>query len=75
MKAFLLLSVVLLAIWLWRSNRETRLGSKPKNPQARRAPLEMLGCSVCAVHVVAADAVHGKRGVYCCQEHRARAEP
>jgi uncharacterized protein len=74
MKFFLVLSVVLIAIWLWRSNREAKPGLKPKNPPAGHAPLEMLGCSVCDVHVVAADAIRGKNGIYCCQEHRQRAE-
>jgi uncharacterized protein len=75
MKLLLVLSVVLLGIWLWRSNREGKAGLKPKNPPASRAPLEMLGCSLCDVHVLASDAIQGKKGIYCCQEHRQRAEP
>ncbi len=74
MKFFLVLSVVVLAIWLWRSNRESQPGSKPKNPPTSRAPLEMVGCDLCQVHVLVADAVQGKKGFYCCQEHRQRAE-
>ena len=74
MKFLLLMSVVVLAIWLWRSGRASSAGSKPAKPPGQSAPLEMVGCSVCGIHVPAAEAFEGKRGSYCCQEHRQRAE-
>jgi uncharacterized protein len=71
MKFLLLMSVMVLAIWLWRSSRESGAGPRPNKPSA---PLEMVGCSLCGIHVPAAEALEGRKGVYCCQEHRQRAE-
>lgn len=74
MKFLLLMSVVLLAIWLWRSSRESGAGPKSNKASGKSAPLEMVGCSVCGIHVPVAEALEGRKGVYCCQEHRQRAE-
>ena len=75
MKFLLLLAVLLFGVWLWRTNREASGKSKPNDTSSKPAPMEMVGCSLCAVHVLAADALQGKKGFYCCQEHRQRAEP
>lgn len=75
MKLLLVLAVVVLAIWLWRSNREANPKLKRQKPQPTPAPLEMVGCTLCSVHVLAGDAVQGKKGPYCCLDHRQRAEP
>jgi len=75
MKLVLILSVVLLGIWLWRTNRESDLKRKqPPRPDAPQ-PLVMVRCAFCAVHVPAPDALQGKNGQYCCADHRQRAEP
>ena len=75
MKFLLLLAVLLFGVWLWRTNREARDKSKPNDTSSKPAPMEMVGCNLCAVHVLAGDALQGKKGFYCCQEHRQRAEP
>lgn len=75
MKFLLVLSLVLVGIWLWRSNRRANPKLKPKSPEAAQAPLETVGCILCSVHVPVLDAVQGKDGPYCCLEHRQRAEP
>jgi uncharacterized protein len=75
MRLLMLLAVLLLGIWLWRSNRESGVKAKGRDTGDKTAPMEMVGCSLCAVHVLTRDAVQGKKGFYCCQEHRQRAEP
>lgn len=76
MKLLLLLLVLLFAVWLWRSGRQA------KQPPSRRrasppaqAPLEMIACAQCGLHLPKADAVVGQHGLYCSIEHRQRAEP
>ncbi|WP_366143486.1 PP0621 family protein [Rhodoferax sp.] len=75
MRFFLILLVALLGVWLWRSNREEKSRLKEQKPRAAPAPLQTVACSLCAVHVPALEAVQGKKGAYCCLEHRQRAEP
>ena len=74
MKYLLVLAVILIGFWAWRSGREAR-----KPPSQRRAPdstkaLEMVPCDVCGVHCPKGDLVVGKRGVYCGAQHRSQAE-
>jgi uncharacterized protein len=71
-KLILILLVLLVGIWLWRANRPA---SPKQPPKAAPQPLEMVRCSHCAVHLPQADAVQGKKGVYCSTDHLARAEP
>lgn len=75
MKFLLVLAVVLIGVWLWRSNR-----GAPKPPPGRSradppAAIEMVRCDVCGVHCPKADALPGKLGVYCTAQHRSQAEP
>ena len=72
MKILLVLAAVLLGVWLWRSNRQK---SNPKQRPAAPKTLDMVRCAQCAVHVPSMEAIEGKKGMYCCTEHRQRAEP
>jgi uncharacterized protein len=74
MKFLLILLLVMVGIWLWRSSRETPRSRKPA-PPANTGPQEMVRCAHCAVHLPASDAVPGKKGLYCSSEHLQRAEP
>ncbi len=74
MKVILLLAVLVLAIWLWRSGRDADAGLNSKRQTASPEPLEMIGCTLCGVHFPRADGLQGRNGVYCCHEHRQRAE-
>jgi len=72
-KALLLLVVVLAGVWLWRS-RQTRID--PKTPKAATAtPLDMVCCTQCGMHIPGNEAVQGRQGLYCCQDHLHRSEP
>lgn len=77
MKYLLLLAIVLVAVWLWRNNRRDEKQQAP--PAAKAPPLpqpqDMVRCPVCSVHLPRTDALAGPDGrLYCCQEHRLRAD-
>ena len=75
MKIALVLIVVLAGIWLWRASRKTP-SQRSRTPHSTgSAPLEMISCALCSVHIPSAEVVQGKRGAYCCADHRHRAEP
>ena len=76
MKFFLVLAVVLIGFWLWRSSRGSR--TPPPTDRAGEEPpraIEMVRCDVCGLHCAKLDALAGKRGLYCSAQHRSQAEP
>jgi len=79
MKFFVILGVVLLAVWLWRSGRRDHRGpdrpAPPASPPPPGDPQEMVRCAHCGVHLPRSDAVIGRIGYYCSPEHRQHAEP
>lgn len=75
MKFLLVLLVVLVGAWLWRTNRQSDPKLKQQTPKAAPKPLDMVRCALCSVHVPSVEAIQGKKGVYCCADHRQRAEP
>ena len=76
MKFLLLLAVIGIALWIWRSGRVRSAGAaKPTRPPPAAAAQEMLACSVCGMHVPKSDALAGRLGVYCSESHRHSAEP
>jgi uncharacterized protein len=81
MKYLLVLAIVLVVIWYWRSSRRGS-GSRENPPGAASRsgsapggqPQDMVECPVCLVHLPRADALPGPDGrLYCCAEHRGRA--
>lgn len=75
MKLLLILGVVLLGVWLWRTRRHDAPRRDPPPRPTATGPQEMIRCTLCSLHVPAADAIEGKNGWYCCADHRQRAEP
>jgi len=73
MKFFLVLVAVLIGVWLFRSGRQDKV-TREKPPAPPPGPQEMVNCPVCGVHFPQADAVSGRNGLYCSDEHRQRAE-
>ena len=76
MKYLLLIGIVLLVAWLWRGNRRVDSGnSQTGGGSAAVQQQEMIRCPICSVHFPRSDALPGPDGrLYCCAEHRARAE-
>ena len=72
MRLLLLLAVLAVGLWLWRSGRPNVGKSNQPPPQQTQT---VTACAWCQVHVPEADAVAGKRGRYCCAQHRQLAEP
>jgi uncharacterized protein len=75
MKFLLMLLVLLFAVWLWRSGRQAKQVPRQRASPASQAPLDMIACERCGLHLPKVDAVVGKNGLYCSVEHRQRAEP
>jgi uncharacterized protein len=73
-KFLLIMLLVLVGVWLWRSSRPGAKKRASPPPQATPKPLEMVRCALCSVHLPAADAIQGKQGVYCSADHLHRAE-
>ena len=73
-KFLLVILVVLAVVWLLRAKRSS--GSpKSQPPKATPQPLEMVRCTLCSVHIPYAEAIQGKKGLYCSADHLHRAEP
>jgi uncharacterized protein len=75
MKYVLVLAVILIAVFVWRSNREVRKPPAARQGKSGMKAIEMVRCDVCGVHCPKIDALAGKRGVYCTAQHRSQAEP
>ncbi len=81
MKYLLVLAVVLVAIYIWRNNR--RLGNdggtgKPGRPAGKprkpTGPTVMVACPHCGTHLPETEAIKGRDGAYCSDEHRRLSE-
>lgn len=79
MKYLLVLVVVMVAVWVWRSNRaeeraDEQVASRRRQRPAVASAVDMVGCDLCGVHCPSDDLVRGRNGVYCCTQHRDQAE-
>jgi uncharacterized protein len=73
MKYLLVIAVVAIAFWLWRKGRQRLHAGKTETPPAAPpavTPQAMARCAHCGLHLPAADALAGERGVYCSAAHR-----
>ena len=70
-----LLVIVVVAVVLWLMFGRSRVPAREARPAPRRrlqAPVPMIGCARCGVHLPADDAVTDDAGrPYCCDAHRA----
>ena len=75
MKYLLVLAVVLVVLWLWRSGRRADSHAAGAARSKTSQQQDMVQCPVCLVHLPRSDALPGPKGqLYCCDEHRQRAE-
>jgi len=82
MKFFLIVALVLVGVWLFRSARK-RDEPPPESPSAGAAPgtprrEAMVSCAHCGLMLPAGEALPARRGaagpVFCSEAHRAAAE-
>lgn len=70
MKFLLVLLVVGVALWML-SGRSRKLGSdRPRRSAGRGAPVVMVQCAHCGLHLPASDAVPEGSRLYCSDAHR-----
>ncbi len=79
MKLLLLLILAALGWLWWRYVRVSGRAAKRQQPsqspaQPHTGPQAMVNCPVCGLHLPQADAVTGRLGLYCSEDHRARHE-
>ena len=78
MKYALILGLVLVVFWLWRSARQAQVITKNqanarKTPASLEKVTEIVACRVCQVHLPRNDSISGAHGSYCSAEHRQQA--
>ena len=75
MKYLLVLAIVLVVFWFWRSSRRrAELDRRQPGTTSTGKPQDMVQCAICSVHLPRTDALPGPDGrLYCCAEHRLRA--
>ena len=77
MKFLLVLIVVMVGVWVWRSNRAAERAEEDKSLRPRSKPvvaIDMGRCDLCGMHCPDHDLVRGRGGAYCSAEHRDQAE-
>jgi uncharacterized protein len=80
-KYLLVLLVILVVAWRWRTSRSATFSDKAQKAnradqaRANATPIPMLQCAHCGTHLPEQDAVAGRKGHYCSVQHRALSEP
>jgi uncharacterized protein len=74
MKLLLVLAVVFIGFWIWRSGRLARKSKARHAAEDATKAIEMVRCEVCGVHCAKSEAVLGRHGAYCSAQHRGQAE-
>ena len=81
MKYLLVILLILVVFWLWRSSRQAEKPAAQPRPPGKPAPAdkeltEMVACGICHVHLPKSEALIGRDGgVYCSEAHRREAGP
>ena len=78
MKYALVVGLVLVVFWLWRSSRQSAADDKkqprpPSKPASLEKATEVVACQLCKVHLPRHEALTGGHGFYCSAEHRRQA--
>ncbi len=74
MKYLLVLALVLVVFWLWRSGRDRiRQNAPPTTPPRKTELTEIVACDYCHVHLPRSEALIGRSGTFCSDAHRREA--
>jgi uncharacterized protein len=74
-KGLLVLLVVLVGVWFWRSRASAISQRPPASPDPTPTPLDTVACNHCQVHIPRAEAIQGQPRSYCGQDHLHLSEP
>lgn len=75
MKYVLIFLIVMVLLFQWRNRRTEKVTQVHRKSAAASGPVAMAECAQCGLHLPAADAIAGKRGVYCSAAHKLAKEP
>ncbi|MBG6074807.1 PP0621 family protein [Polaromonas sp. CG_9.11] len=78
MKYLLVILLILVVFWLWRSGRPgPKKAAPPRRTQSKSSEkkeiTEMVACGFCHVHLAKSEALIGRDGFYCSEAHRREA--
>ncbi|MCY7371766.1 MAG: hypothetical protein LH479_13130 [Polaromonas sp.] len=75
MKYLLVLGLVLVVFWAWRSARDRRAASLRQADKPAPVPVqtEIVECDLCHLHLPRPDALIGATGTFCSDAHRVQA--
>jgi uncharacterized protein len=76
-KYLIVLALAGLVFWKWQSQRNGRLKNRRPPEQVSGQPpgsTPMQACILCGLNVPQPEALQGRKGWYCCEAHRQRAE-
>ena len=74
MRFVLIVLVVLVLAWRWRTWREAVQSKNPADGKAMPQITDIVACHQCGVHIPAYDATVGTLGLYCSAAHRTAME-
>ncbi|MEZ5701617.1 MAG: PP0621 family protein [Burkholderiaceae bacterium] len=74
MKFLPVLAVIVVAVWVWRNNRQAELRPPSHDQPSPVTAMAVVACQHCGTHLPESEAVLGRRGSYCCVEHRQQHE-
>lgn len=72
MKYLVVLGLLAVGLWLWRSNR--RVAAPPPEAKTPSLTTKIVACDLCGVHLPLSEALTGPSGMYCTESHRRQAE-
>lgn len=76
MKYLIVLALIGLLVWKWQAQRNGRLQQRkpPSQVPGPGTSTPMQACTLCGLNVPQPEALQGRKGWYCCEAHRQRAE-
>lgn len=74
MKYLIVVAIVFLVAWRWRSARDSNTAGQQPKAQPQAQPTDMVACQQCGLHLPASEALQGRQGPYCSPAHRQAAE-
>ncbi|MDH6186246.1 PP0621 family protein [Polaromonas sp. CG_23.6] len=79
MKYLLVILLILVVFWIWRSGRPSQKkaappGRAPSKSSEEKKATEMVACGVCHIHLPKSEALIGRDGFYCSEAHRREAK-